>query len=525
MKKTVFISSIVASIIALGFPSFANESYSFVDLPKEHWATEAAYKLVELNVVKGIDENTFGLGQKINKGEFNNWINKVLYKDMDIKEVEDKTILTREEMAKIVIEKLGYSELANIIKGNTNIFNDVNENYQYIMMVNDMGIITGSNNKFNPKDPVTKEQAAVVLSRIYERINSNIKDLHGFYAIKSYEQKDMIKGFSSVGFGWSKLEQDKDGKIVLNTSKANNNIFSIPEGYSEPLNIAVDNKTSSQLMVFLDNNELQEKIFFNESIRKDVINQIVNSLNNDATMSFNGVIIDFESMKGEKLREGFNLFLSQLKDELIKNEKSLVVAVHPRTKPGTSYYDGYDFKHIGDVADKIILMAHDYYPKKLTKEDQDRGYTITPLTPINDVYYALKYITDKNTGVKDLDKVLLQISFDSVQWKLKDGKVLNDKPYSPAYDLIRKRLIEDSQVEKYYSYGNPYIKFKNLEDGTDNIVWYENEQSIKEKINLSKIFGINGVSLWRLGNIPDFQDPDIELNIWNELLNMKGEGK
>lgn len=38
------------------------------------------------------------------------------------------------------------------------------------------------------------------------------------------------------------------------------------------------------------------------------------------------------------------------------------------------------------------------------------------------------------------------------------------------------------------------------------MIWYENETSIKAKVEVAKQLGIKGISVWRLGTIPDFED-------------------
>lgn len=509
-------------IFLISLPVFAKEDINFKDIPRGHWAEESIYKINELNIIEGVNEDVFGLGNKVTKVEFSNWLNKLLNKDLVLS--EDKTPLTREQMALILVKELGLDSLANSFKAIESYFHDIKINKNYIAVINDMGIVTGKGKNFNPDGIVTKEQAAIVLLRVHEKVKGPLKEeLHGFYAIKSYGQKEMIKSFNSIGFGWSKLEVDKiKNKAVLNMERDNNNDFGIPKGFSEVLNIAKEEKVATQLMVFADNKETMEYVLLNEKGRKEAINEIVEKVNKISTeegdFSFDGVIIDFEGMKGEKLRKGFNVFLTELKSQLVRDNKTLYVTVHPRAKSSVEHFDGYDYRHIGKVVDKVILMAHDYYPKKLNETEKNMAFTTTPITPINEIYYALKYITDQETGVEDTSKILLQISFDSVQWKLKDGKIINDRPYHPTYDSIRQRLVEDRKIETNYAYGNPYMKFKNEEDGTDNIVWYENEKSVREKIQLGKMFGIKGVSLWRLGTIPDYNDEGIYLNIWQEVL-------
>ena len=64
----------------------------------------------------------------------------------------------------------------------------------------------------------------------------------------------------------------------------------------------------------------------------------------DTTVNFDGVVIDFESVKGENLKYTFNSFLEELKQELDITAKTYV-AVHPKRKPGQEYYDGYDLSH------------------------------------------------------------------------------------------------------------------------------------------------------------------------------------
>ncbi len=548
---------------------------NFTDVSKEHWAYEAVHELHSLGITQGVGHGEFGMGRTITRNEFVTFLTKlmqwelvapdkgsfidnvdttkwyyapvetalqhgVLSKDMGWFRGEES--ITREEMAVMLVRTLGYETLANQLTYLGSPFEDVTQNTGYITIAKDFGIITGvGNHMFKPYDTAKREEAAVMMMRMYDKLQHSIHELHGFYAIRSALQADMIPAFDSIGFGWSRLEYDeKNNQVILNTTRKNDNEYAIPAGFSQPLEQAKEQGASTQLMVLakddwvvnLDTKSrvlLVEYIVTNPEVRKQVIGSILSQINgakvDDGTIFFDGVVIDFENMKGDLLRDSFTLFLQELKKELEKNNKLLYVAVHPKRRHGQAYYDGYDYKAIGEVADKVILMAHDYYAKELTDTEMESGYTITPLTPMNEFYYALKSITDKQTGVEDVTKVWIQFSFDSVQWKLKDGKVIHRFPYHPSYEGIQQRLIKDEVMIHYSDVAqNSYATFFDSQDETHNVIWYEDVRSIEAKINIMKMFDIQGISLWRLGNIPNFTDIESKktyLNVWEKIRSIR----
>ncbi len=565
--KIIIITIIILSLIfTIGHTLIlGEEKYSFIDLPKGHWAEESIYKLYSLNITDGIGENIFGMGQTISKNEFAAFLVKLMKWDLvypdkasfadnmdkskwyypyietaikhdailaDTEFFYGQQPITREEMAIMIVRALGYNRLSSRLEENYNVFKDVTKNVGFINIAKDFGIISGVGyNMFKPNNYAKREEAAAMIARMNERLEGKIDEIHGFYAIQSANQLDFIKDLDSVGFGWSRLEYDNE-KVILNTTRENNNEFAIPSGFSNPINTAKESDTDTLLMVFAENagsfnNEvpLLEYILTQSTVQKELIKSIAEHVNNtsteDISISFDGVVIDFESLRGEGNKRRFTEFLTNLKKELDINKKKLYVAVHPAAKPGQAYFDGYDFRAIGNIADKIILMAHDYYAKELTSGEMENGYTLTPMTPIEDIYWALKFITDEEFGVIDREKILLQLSFDSVQWKVKNGKVINKYPYSPGYEAIRKRIQqEDVKIEYSQLYENTYAKYYNEEDDTDNIIWYEDSRSINAKLKLAKMYGINGISIWRLGNVPNYKDTEsrkIYLDIWNEL--------
>lgn len=407
--------------------------------------------------------------------------------------------LTREDAAVIITTLLGYEGLAKDYKNST-LFTDVTTHKGEIHWVAERGIMTATN-LFNPKEKVTKEQALLIIQRLQNKVNLQEEWRHTCYAIDSSSQMSLIPTYDAISFGWATLNEDKQTNTFnLDTAKAEND-FKVPIGFEQPLDLAKTNGVETYLMIFFEDKEGSALRLLTDKEKSTLlINEIV-KISQDLTKegqtrAFDGITIDFENFISKDLQQPYTAFLKQLSLELKKINKKLNVAVPPNT-----YFKGYDYKGIGEAADKVILMAHDYAPKQLTALEQASGIVMTPITPINEIYKVLASITHPTTGVQDSHKIALQISYGSTQWQYKDGKVLHSKPYTPSYDKIYQRL-EQSSTQTYYSeiYQNPYATYE--QDGIKNIIWYENNKSVDAKKTLAKLFDIQNISYWRLGIIP-----------------------
>jgi len=551
------------------------EVEKFSDVPEGHWAYEPVHYFRYLNITQGMGGNKFGLGQPVKKSEFVSMLVRLM--GWELVEAQDSSFsdvsrdkwyypyietavahgailkasgtfspdkqITKLEIAEAIVRTLGYGELAGQLKYLPGEFQDVTSGAEFTNMVKDFAITNGVDGKsFLPESTAKKEEAVAMLARMYQKLNSKLEELHGFYAIKSYDQAGFIQELSSVSFGWSRLDYDEgNGGFSVAVTQDGKSDFFIPSGYSEPVNLAKQYSLPIQLNIFASNETkikdpstgqqlgMVEYLLSDAGAQEKVINQIVQLMNNttveNGSITFDGAVIDFENLRGEKLKQLYSEFLLKLKERLAPEGKKLYVAVHPQRGNGQAYYDGYDYRAIGEIADRIILMAHDYNAVSLNESEMAMGYNDTPLTPISEVYYALKAVTDEENGVADPSKVWLQLSFDTVQWKLADGKVVNQKAYRPTYAQIWERMNKNepgSDLSIKYSdrLQNPFLTYYNAGDGTDNIIWYEDSRSVNAKIELAKMFGIKGISLWRLGIIPDFEAAGAGgtgLDVWQSI--------
>lgn len=446
---------------------------------------------------------------------------------------DDKT-MTREEGAVAVVKALGYEKLAEIYNSFESDFTDVNSNKGYITIADDLELIKAkSQNTFSPQELITKSEVDNIIKAAQLKREEKIKWLHGFYAFSSFSQKEIGAKMDSISYGWSRMDFNPNEGVILNTKGSNNNEWKIPQGYEEAVKYYENNNVSTNLNIYMstaqtikldDNTSTNacKEIITNSENRKKAISLIINELTRAypefGKNIYSGVTIDFENMKGKELKEGFNLFLGELKTELNKIHKNLYVAVQPKLKNGSEYFDSYDFKTIGEIADKVILMAHDYNANKISTEVMASGFTTTPLTPFDEVYYALRIITDEITGVKDKSKIALALSINNVGWvKNIEGKIKNSSgnthTLSELYEIINNRETVYSYSDKYR---NPYVNYINKSTGEAETIWYENTESINDKIELASLFGVKGISIWRIGNIPDYEDSG--LNVWSRIL-------
>ena len=535
--KTLINTIIVASVLTV---STVVSAAGYADVPDEHWATAVINEAAEAGIMYGRDDGTFGLGDTVKRSEFAamlvrlmKWDKSVsaisLFSDVqsdkwyfaDINTLADHNVfnekefrpndnITRREMAVMLVKALGYSELAQ--SETSSVFNDVSTDEGYISVAYTLGIINGkSDTMFDPEGPALREEGAAMMMRMYNKYYSSLNEIHGFYAISSWGQKEMAAQMDSVSFGWSRLQYTDDNVVLLNQTSDGGNDWCVPDGSQNAIDYMRENGVSINLAVTMTDTEDCNVILLNSENRSEAIRQILSASDN-----FDGITIDFEGMKGTELKEGLNGFVKELKTML--GNKKLYIAVHPVLKHSNEYFDAYDYKTLGDYADRIILMAHDYAAYTLPDNLINTNFIATPVTPFDEVFTALKAITNPITGVSDKSKIQLAISTASTTaWNTTDKRITDNTAIHPSIDTVQKRLAQnDTEITYSQAYKNPYA-FYNTESNQQILLWYEDSRSVKDKINLAKMFGINSVSIWRIGTVANGNSEQY-MDIWNTII-------
>jgi hypothetical protein len=131
-------------VTMLGEQPASNASISFSDVSKNHWAHGYIAKAVQMGIIKGVSPSTFNPGGTITREQIALMIGRA-YK---LKPSASPTIHFKDEQ-KISKEAL-----------------------PYIQVLQEKGIMMGSNGQFNPKQSVTREMAAVITVRVVEKLES-----------------------------------------------------------------------------------------------------------------------------------------------------------------------------------------------------------------------------------------------------------------------------------------------------------------------------------------------------------------
>lgn len=425
--------------------------------------------------------------------------------------------ITRAEMAEMLVRALGLKSAAALVKstwekqpssGSFSLpFTDVSgSSASYIYVAYSIGMTKGTTSTtFSPNASATRAQVAAMLVRIYEKMTASTDWSHAFYAISSYSQINLAGTMDAVSAGWSRMTWD-GSTAKLSTTSANGNEYYVPSGYEEVTSFLKSKNIPLHLSVFMDASSSVAELLASESGRAQAVEQIMNEL----TVSYktvgenpySGVTIDFEGLRSAS-REDFSAFLKALSSQVKAAGKTLYVCVSPVLYTG-SYYDGYDYRTIGSLADKVILMAYDYDTQDLSDYVGTEYYKTAAPAPIDQVWASLQAIADPVSGVSDLSKVALGYSAKQVAWQIdENGKLVSGTPVYPTKETVSKRLAQSDTVLGWSStYQAPYAIYT-TEDGSRYFLWYQDSTSCDVALTAAKTLGITGVSFWRLGIIPE----------------------
>lgn len=214
---------------------------------------------------------------------------------------------------------------------------------------------------------------------------------------------------------------------------------------------------------------------------------------------FTDLNLDIETFAdaSESSRAAFTEFVQEVKNNMEKNNLgTLSLDLIPIALVTEKLFDP---KALGAIVDRIILMTYDYH--------YSGSYITGPVAPIGGVPEVREF--DVETAIREAikvippEKILMGIPLYGYQWETienaSSSATIPGGASSASVRRVAELLAECATCSAQFDpvAESPYLIFKNGE--IYNQIYYENEFSMQEKINLAKKYNLAGVALWALG--------------------------
>lgn len=224
---------------------------------------------------------------------------------------------------------------------------------------------------------------------------------------------------------------------------------------------------------------LAEEVLENPILRNKLIKSVLAEIEK---YGYDGVEVDIEGI-GADTRAEYTSFIKELKAEL--GPKGYMVSATLPAKTADYVRDNwtgaYDYKAIGQYADRVVLMTYD---------EHWSGGTPGPVASYGWVEKVINY------AVKEIpsSKLVMGIAAYGYDWTIegKNGKAVTVSEINQYIKKYGGKILWNDTFKV------PYYRYKD-ENGTDRIIWFENVQSTQFKFKLAKDKGLQGVAIWRLG--------------------------
>jgi spore germination protein YaaH len=240
--------------------------------------------------------------------------------------------------------------------------------------------------------------------------------------------------------------------------------------------------------------------------------------------NFDGINIDFEYVgePDDTTINNFTIYIKNLKSQCIKISPDCFIDIDV-FGDSASKKRLWNLTDLNAYVDHVIVMAYDYYRKSSTQAGP-----VAPLTGSckgeseepcleQDILQHLSLFTKKI----DQGKIILGIPFYGYEWQTASENFLaNTYPktgriatYQRLQELIQNPSTASLSAKWSSTTLSPYLVYYDKKDIQQ--IHYENQQSLKLKMDVIKATNLGGVGIWALGYEVPYQDiwqPIVELN-------------
>lgn len=473
MKRTLQrLTALVCALVLLTLSAGA----AFQDVPEGYWAEAAIERCAEAGWLRGKSADTFGVGQPMTRAAFavalsrffgwesqgtayriyadvpeDAWYEPALRACYEHGAVTRQTsdfrpddAITREELAVMLVRALGYGPIAGLAGEDALPFTDVETNRGHIAMAYELGLTGGiSADHFAPDRSATREQAAVMLTRLADRLTAP-EAAETVAILRRDEALPSLDGCQTLILMYGTLIGSQRTRLSGELSDAQ----------AEALTLA--REAGCRVLLGVSG---QSGILKSGDAAGAVLAEAVEELGCD------GVYLDLVQPRRDDGRE-LTAFVEAVRAAL--PEAPLYVAADAPVRGGTAR----DYTALGQAADRIVLRVP-------ACEDTDAAVPVLAMEPMENIYYALSVLN----GQVPADKLALYLT---AEGQVRTGGKTVTLDGAAVAELAEKSTVYDSD-----RYDCAYLKTKK----GDTVVWYLNEAAVEARRQLLNCFGVGTVCL------------------------------
>lgn len=271
--------------------------------------------------------------------------------------------------------------------------------------------------------------------------------------------------------------------------------FVSPFWFTVNMDGTVENKHNQEAMDFARANKIPIYALFNN--KKDVVPGNATMLTDSAARvksiaeivslvnkyGYDGINIDFEvipAKEGDKL----TAYVKELADQLKPKNRKIAVSVIPRIGTTEDISGAYDYTALAGIADQFVLMAYNEH------------FPASKPGPVAAAKWVEDNITDALKEVPQ-EKLYLGIAMYGYDWPGAKPGTAETVDYIPMTEAAARAGRQGVEISWDDQARVPFYKYE--KGGVTREVWYENDKSVKVKLDLAKKYNLPGIAIWRIG--------------------------
>jgi spore germination protein YaaH len=348
------------------------------------------------------------------------------------------------------------------------------------------GLMIGSDGQFNPQNPLTREEAAVLLQRLTQVVEVNESAAEPIQlgwqydqTTEQYKSSVIHSTINTLSPRWYFLE-DEGSQI---SSSADTSLLNWAEQHGKQVWPMFGNRSNAD----------STHLMLTDSARKK---QIIHLLTDEVQKySLDGIVLDLENVYPLD-RNALTAYVKELAAALHQAGAVLSICVSP--DQGSDWTAAFDYASLGNAADYIILMGYDEH----WAGRADPG----SVASLPWVEQGLDSLLNEVRA----DHIILAMPLYTRDWSIDDN---NRTAAETDIDLIQQNLLT-SLMNKQVSWSGTLGQYTGSYYDNQNVlhkIWLEEGRSLSLKMQLGLNEHISGFAYWYTGGASD--------DVWTSLKN------